>query len=202
MNLPFAEACEQNKLAIFDVIKPYLRGEVLEIGSGTGQHAVFFSNQVPEMRWQTSDLATSLPGIEAWIEDSNLPNLAAPIALDVLGQWPQHQYDFIFSANCFHIMDRAAVVKSIGGVGACLKPGGVFALYGPFNYKGSYTSESNARFDQFLKKRDPGSGIKDFEWLDELALEVQLELLEDAAMPANNRILIWRKSGKNELYSA
>ena len=193
MNPPYSEASEQNKSFIFDVIKPYLHGKVLEIGSGTGQHAVFFAGQAPQVRWQTSDLEPNLPGIKAWITDSGLPNLPAPILLDVLGDWPEGQFDLVYSANCFHIMDKTAVEKSIQGVGACLKPGGVLLVYGPFNYAGSFTSPSNARFDALLKARDPASGIKDFEWLDELANEASLQLVEDVAMPANNRILIWQK---------
>jgi SAM-dependent methyltransferase len=193
VNLPFSEASEQNKSFIFDVIKPYLHGKVLEIGSGTGQHAVFFAGQVPQVRWQTSDLESNLPGIEAWIADSGLPNLPAPIALDVFGNWPDGQFDLVFSANCFHIMDKTAVAKSIEGVGACLKAGGILLVYGPFNYAGEFTSPSNARFDAFLKARDPGSGIKDFEWLNGLANEANLQLVEDVSMPENNRSLVWQK---------
>lgn len=193
INRPFAESAEQNKYVIFDAIKSYLQGEVLEIGSGTGQHAVYFASQMPQISWQTSELAANLSGIEAWIEDSGLANLLAPIELDVQDAWPVYLYDLVYSANCFHIMGKDAVASCIEGIGACLKPGGVFAVYGPFNYDGAYTSESNARFDQMLRARNPASGIKDFEWVEELANGAQLQLLEDVAMPANNRILIWQK---------
>ena len=193
MNLPFAEAAEQNKTVIFEVIKPYLSGDVLEIGSGTGQHAVFFAGQLPGIRWQTSDLESNLPVIEAWVRNSKLENLPPPIALDVLGKWPQQQFDMVYLANCFHIMDEAAVAKSVEGAATCLKPDGVFAVYGPFNYAGSYTSESNERFDAFLKSHDSRSGIRDFEWMDKMANRVNLALLQDVDMPANNRCLIWKK---------
>lgn len=193
MSLPFAEASDQNKSVIYDVIEPYLRGDVLEIGSGTGQHAVFFAGQSPQMRWQASDLETSLPGIEAWIADSGLANLPAPIVLDVLADWPDRQFDMVYSANCFHIMDKGAVAKCIEGVGVCLKADGVLVVYGPFNYAGEFTSPSNARFDAFLKSRDPASGIKDFEWLNDLAGAASLQLVRDVAMPANNRSLVWQK---------
>jgi len=193
VNLPFAESAEQNKAVIFDAIKAHLNGDVLEIGSGTGQHAVFFSSQLPQVTWQTSDLPANLPGIKARIEASGLPNLAVPIELDVLGGWPERLYDFVYSANSFHIMNTTMVAACIEGVGRCLKPGGLFALYGPFNFGGTYTSESNARFDQLLKSRDPESGIRDFEWIEELAGRVQIDLLEDVEMPANNRCLIWKK---------
>jgi SAM-dependent methyltransferase len=166
---------------------------VLEIGSGTGQHAVFFSSQLPQIAWQTSDLPANLPGIRARIEVSGLTNLAAPIELDVLASWPDRMYDFVYTANSFHIMSTAMVAACIEGIGRCLNPGGVFAVYGPFNYDGAYTSESNARFDQMLKSRDPGSGIRNFEWIEELAGKIPLDLLEDVEMPANNRCLIWKK---------
>lgn len=193
MSLPFAEAAEQNKLAIFAVIEPWLRGDVLEIGSGTGQHAVYFAAQKPAIIWQTSDLEASLPGIRARIEAAGLANLSPPILLDVRGAWPERLFDFIFTANSFHIMDREMVAACIAGVGRCLGPGGVFAVYGPFNYNGSYTSASNASFDQMLRLRDPASGLKDFDWIAELAGGAELELLEDAEMPHNNRTLVWKK---------
>jgi SAM-dependent methyltransferase len=193
VNRPYAEAAEQNKQVILDAIRPWLRGEVLEIGSGTGQHAVYFASQAANISWQTSELETNLAGINSWIEDSDLDNLPAPIELDVMGTWPDHRYDFIYSANCFHIMAKEAVARCIEGIGECLKPGGVFAVYGPFNYHGDYTSESNARFDQMLRARDPDSGIRDFEWIAQIAGATGLELLEDVAMPANNRTLIWQK---------
>lgn len=193
MSLPYTTSAEQNKLVIFDVIKGHLQGEVLEIGSGSGQHAVYFASRLPELTWQTSELESNLPGIEAWIADSGLDNMLPPIALDVLGTWPDHLYDCVYSANCFHIMSADAVARCIDGIGACLKPGGVFAVYGPFNYGAAFTSESNARFDQMLKSRDPASGIRDFEWIGELAKNAGLELLEDVVMPVNNRTLIWQK---------
>lgn len=192
MKKPYAPACEQNKSVIFEAIKPYLSGEVLEVGSGTGQHAVYFAAQMPEITWQTSDLAENLDGISAWIESADLPNLPPPLELDVLGQWPTRRFDLIFSANCFHIMDCEMVAQCIAGIGGCLLPGGVFAVYGPFNYGGEYTAPSNAQFDRYLKARDPASGIKDFEWLDSLAKKAGMRLREDMGMPANNRTLIWQ----------
>ena len=192
MNRPFAPACEQNKQVIYDAIATHIDGEVLEIGSGTGQHAVYFAEQQPGVIWQTSDLAENLAGISAWIEDSGLANLPPPIELDVLGEWPARHFNFIFSANCFHIMDREMVTQCIRGIGECLAPQGKFAVYGPFNYGGQYTAPSNAQFDQYLKTQDPASGIKDFDWLDRLAQAAGLSLLDDIEMPANNRTIIWQ----------
>ena len=193
MNLPFAAAADQNKVVILEALVPYLRGRVLEIGSGTGQHAVHFAAALPELDWQTSDLAPNLGTIGAWIEQSGLQNLRSPIELDVSGTWPQPGYDTVYSANCFHIMDADQVANCMRGCGGVLVEGGYLAVYGPFNYAGQYTSPSNERFDAALKANDPASGIKDFDWLDALATDSGLELETDIAMPANNRCLVWKK---------
>ena len=193
MSLPFAPASEQNKHVIHTAIEPHLGKRVLEIGSGTGQHAVYFAGLHPDIVWQTSELAENLPGVVAWIEDSGLDNLPPPIELDVLSDWPAQQYDMVYSANCFHIMDEPMVAACIRGIGERLLPEGKFAVYGPFNYGGDFTAPSNAHFDQFLKSQNPTSGIKDFEWLDELAQQAGMALLADIEMPENNRTLIWQK---------
>ena len=193
MNRPWVPAADENKAAIYAAIEPWLNGEVLEIASGSGQHAVHFAALKPELRWQCSDLAENLDGIAAWIEFSGLDNLLPPLALDVDGEWPRRLYDRVFAANCMHIMAEASIVNAFAGVGRCLRPGGVLMLYGPFNYGGEYTADSNARFDRQLRARDPASGIRDFEWLDRLAGEAGLELLSDITMPANNRTLVWQK---------
>ena len=190
---PFAQASEQNKQVIFEEVEPYIHGEVLEIGSGTGQHAVYFASLVEQVVWQTSDLRSNLAGIQSWIDASGLDNLPSPIELDVCGQWPQREYDFIYSANCFHIMGEQEVAACMAGMGVCLKSGGYCAIYGPFNYNGRYTADSNRQFDLYLKKQDEKSGIKDFEWVHQLANEVGLELIRDAVMPANNRTVVWQE---------
>jgi SAM-dependent methyltransferase len=193
MNLPFAGAAEENKVVILQAIRPYLRGKVLEIGSGTGQHAVYFAAELPELHWQTSDLEPNLIGVRAWIEDSGLQNLPPPLLLDVTGSWPPLEFDTVYTANSFHIMDSTAVSNCMAGSAACLRVGGKLIVYGPFNYGGLFTSLSNERFDGMLKINDPGSGIKDFEWLDGLARSVGMNLQYDIEMPANNRCLIWKK---------
>ncbi len=193
MNKPYAESCDQNKQVIFDTIRPYIKGDVLEIGSGTGQHAVFFAGQVTDVLWQTSERSENLAGILSWITDSGLKNLPPPIELDALGEWPDSQYDLIYSANCFHIMGADAVAASIAEAGRHLKPGAALAIYGPFNYNGEFTSVSNRSFDGFLKARDRQSGIKDFEWIDKLASEAGMDLMQDVSMPANNRTIIWQR---------
>ena len=192
-HLPYAQAAGENRQVILDALRPYLKGRVLEIGSGTGQHAVYFAGQLPQLTWQASDLPPCLAGISAWIEDSGLDNLLPPLSLDVNNAWPEGCFDTVYSANTFHIMDNAAVQRCIEASGAILEVHGHLAVYGPFNYDGAFTSESNARFDAMLKSSGQGSGIKDFEWLDQLANKAGLVLEADIGMPANNRSLVWKK---------
>jgi SAM-dependent methyltransferase len=194
---PYSESCDQNREPILEVLKEVFadRRHVLEIGSGTGQHAVFFSEKLPQLIWQTSDLPANHAGIRAWLDELGSERVLPPIAIDTTEpDWSiDAAVDAVFSANTAHIMHWPAVQGMFAGIGRYLAPGGVFALYGPFNYEGRYTSESNARFDQWLKGRDPLSGIRDFEALCELAGEAGMALEKDYQMPANNRILVWRK---------
>jgi len=196
MNKPFSESCEQNKHVILDVLKKEFaqRKNVLEIGSGTGQHAVFFANYLTHLHWQCSDRESELHGMTAWLNEAKLENIKEPIALDVLSnQWPGKKYDAIFSANAVHIMPWQAVESLFKGLNNCLDETAVVCFYGPFNYAGKFTSESNARFDQWLKQRNPLSGIRNIEDLNELALQCGLTPSNDYAMPANNRIVCWCK---------
>ena len=128
MNLPFAGAAEENKVVILQAIRPYLRGRVLEIGSGTGQHAVYFAAEIPELHWQTSDLEPNLVAVRAWIDDSGLQNLPPPLLLDAKGNWPPLEFDTVYTANTFHIMDSAAVSSCIAGSAACLRVGCCISL--------------------------------------------------------------------------
>ncbi|MFQ5642572.1 MAG: DUF938 domain-containing protein [Thiogranum sp.] len=193
---PRSESCDQNRSCILEVLRVELAGRkrLLEIGSGTGQHAVYFAAEFPQLLWQTSDVPACHAGINAWREDSTAHNVLAPIALDVCKEdWPETTYDAIFSANTVHIMSWPEVECLFTGISTTLESGGVFCLYGPFNYNGRYTSDSNASFDRWLKARDPLSGIRDFEALQEQAARAGLELWKDYAMPANNRTLVWSK---------
>ncbi len=193
----YSEACEQNKAPILKVLQEVFadRRRVLEIGSGTGQHAVYFGSQLAHLIWQPSDLAGHLTGIRMWLDEYQPPNVSSPLELDVnTDSWPDQTFDAVFSANTAHIMSESQVERMFSCVGAVLPANGVFALYGPFNYRGRYTSDSNARFDQWLKARDPLSGIRDFEALDSLAHAQDMLLLKDYEMPVNNRTLVWRKS--------
>lgn len=190
---PFSESCERNKEPILAVLREVFErpGGVLEIGSGTGQHAVHFARAMPELVWQTSDLPASHPGIRLWLDEVALPNLLPPLNLDVGGIWPAEPFDYVFSANTLHIMSWTEVVLFFACVSNLLKTGGRLAVYGPFNYGGKYTSDSNARFDEWLKSRDARSAIRNFEQVDGLAQRTGLNLLSDIAMPANNHILVW-----------
>jgi cyclopropane fatty-acyl-phospholipid synthase-like methyltransferase len=192
---PYAESCDQNRAPILAVLSRLFAsaGRVLEIGSGTGQHAVHFADAMPHLVWQTSDRIENHPGILAWLDEAALPNTRPPIDLDVSGPWPAQVYDAVFSANTVHIMSWAEVQSCFKGVASVLVPGGRFALYGPSNYAGEYTSDSNRRFDAWLKQRDPLSGIRDFRDLEQLAESQGLLCVEDIEMPVNNRILVWQR---------
>jgi cyclopropane fatty-acyl-phospholipid synthase-like methyltransferase len=167
---------------------------VLEIGSGTGQHAVHFAAHLPHLSWQPSEVAALLPALAERVRLEGSPNLRSPIALDVRATpWPHAEADAIFSANTLHIMGWNEVEDFFRGVGTALGPGGVLCVYGPFNYQGRYTSASNAQFDAWLKTRDPHSALRDFEAVNARAVAQQLLLTADHAMPANNRTLVWRR---------
>ena len=196
-NKPYSESCEQNRAPILAILRVVFaeRSHVLEIGSGTGQHAVYFGAELPHLRWQTADVLAHHPGIAVWLAEAALPNVLPPLVLDANHtDWHNGRYDAVFSANTLHIMSAQEVEKCFEGIGHVLKPGGVLAVYGPFNYHGQFTSDSNARFDQWLKSRDPASGIRDFETVDALARQQGLALIHDFAMPANNRTLVWAKT--------
>ncbi|RTR32114.1 DUF938 domain-containing protein [Shewanella atlantica] len=192
--LPFSQSCENNKDPILKVIKRAFAqsSHVLEIGTGSAQHAAYFARYLPHLIWQTSDQEAYLEGIEMRLAQSNIPNLRDPIALDVTKQWPlskSETIDAIFTANTLHIMSKEMVEAFFCGIGKYLAPKGQLCIYGPFNYGGEYSSESNARFDIWLKERDHRSAIRNIEWIDALAKKHELKFCADHPMPANNRLL-------------
>lgn len=196
MNKPYSAACDKNRDPILSVIQDLLAdcASVLEVGSGTGQHAVYFAQNMPHLIWHTSDVRQNHNAIQIWLEDARLDNVLAPVELEVTQErWPDIEVDAVFSANTAHIMHWVAVEAFFTGVGKLLPPKGLFVLYGPFNYDNRYTSQSNADFDIWLKQRDPGSGIRNFEDVNRLADLSGMILREDFAMPANNRLLCWEK---------
>jgi len=193
---PNAPSAERNRDAILEVLRDAFQDckAILEIGSGTGQHAIFFASQMPWLTWQTSDLVENHDGINAWLEDANLDNVKAPLVLDVEEplQTVDH-FDAVFSANTAHIMSIAAVECMFGIVGQCLTDGGKFCLYGPFNQNGDFTSDSNRDFDAHLKSQDPAMRIRDLEILDGFAQTNGLHRVGVYAMPANNMLAVWIK---------
>lgn len=193
---PFSPHCERNQAPILQALRPHFRpcNRVLEIGSGTGQHAVFFAAALPGTIWQTSDVAENLPGIRMWLEEAGLPNLPEPLELDVNGAWPDTQFDAAFTANTLHIMSWPEVQTLFAALDRVLEPQATLAVYGPFNYDGKFTSDSNRDFDAWLKSRSPLSGVRDFEAVDALANAIGLRLVKDYAMPANNRLLVWQRT--------
>ncbi len=199
MNKPFSQACENNKHPILGVLKDVfnLPCELLEIGSGTGQHATFFAEHLPHITWQPTDQAEYLEDISQWINEADLANLKNPLKLDVRDNpWPYQQLEAVFTANTLHIMGWEEVEIFFARLGEYLQPNAKFCSYGPYNKNGTYTSESNARFDQWLKQRDPVSGIRHIEDLVALGKLNKIELINEVAMPANNFCLVWQKVEK------
>jgi SAM-dependent methyltransferase len=195
MTKPYSSACDRNRAPILSALREHFadRRQVLEIGSGTGQHAVYFAAAMPHLQWQTSDVAENLPGIRAWLDEAVLPNTPPPLELDVNGALPLAGFDAVFSANTLHIMSWLEVQRMFLRLNHLVAPDFKLAIYGPFNYGGRFTSESNAAFDAALKARGAHMGIRDFEALERLAQPVGLKLVVDVEMPANNRLLVWKR---------
>ncbi|CAH1202595.1 conserved hypothetical protein [Candidatus Nitrotoga sp. BS] len=193
----YSASCEQNQIPILKVLQEILVNQqhVLEIASGTGQHAICFGRALPHLTWQTSELARNHTGILAWLDEAKLPNVLSPVVIDVNDdQWPVETVDTVFNANTVHIISWQEVERMFAGIARVLSAGGILCLYGPFNYEGKFTSESNARFDIWLKSRDWNSGVRDFEAINRLAETHGLFLLKDVTMPSNNRTLVWQRT--------
>jgi hypothetical protein len=193
--LPDAPSVARNRAPILEVLREHFANshKVLEIGSGTGQHAIHFAAALPHLLWQCSDRADALPGISAWLASAARPNTPAPLALDVSAPWPAQGFNALFSANTLHIMRWQDVENLFRNIPTALESPARVVIYGPFNYGGRYTSAGNAEFDQWLKARDAHQGIRDFEAVCALAADAGLQLIEDRAMPANNRCLVWQR---------
>jgi cyclopropane fatty-acyl-phospholipid synthase-like methyltransferase len=190
--LPHSEACERNKEPILVVLRAAFakQSHVLEIGSGTGQHAVHFAAQLKHLIWQPSEQLKYLSDLASRVKLQGSVNLRAPVMLDVMQSvWPVRSVDAIFTANTLHIMSWPQVIHLYRGIGEVLTPGGVLCVYGPFRYQGRYTSDSNQDFDLMLQERDPQSGLRDIEAVCATAVEYGLRLHADHDLPANNRLL-------------
>lgn len=201
MNKPDAPSCQRNREPILAVLRDHFvdRYNVLEVGSGTGQHAIHFAAAQPHLTWQTSERLENLTGIEAWLDEAGLPNTPAPLELNVMGAWPTVRYDAIFSANTLHIMSWAEVERMFTCLPGVMTDDVKLAIYGPFNYGGRFTSEGNAAFDARLKERGAHQGLRDFEAVDAMAARAGLKLVEDCAMPSNNRCVVWSTDGSSPL---
>lgn len=193
---PFSAASERNREPILRVLREFFAdcSHALEIGSGTGQHAVHFAAALPHLTWQTSDRAENLPGIRTWLAEAALPNTPAPIELDVAaGSWPNQLFDAVFSANTLHIMGWLEVEALFSALPRVSTTNAKLAIYGPFNFDGRFTSDSNAAFDASLRARSAHMGIRDAAAVDALATRAGFVLLDDIAMPANNRLRLWQR---------
>ena len=194
----FSPSCERNKQVILAELQPLLAQcfEVLEIGSFSGQHALHFSEKLPQLFWHTSDVASNLNALNHNLSYFAPDNCRLPFELDVSqkSQWPEQYFDAIYTANTLHIMSWENVQQLFANIRQVTKQGTLFVVYGPFNYDGKFTSNSNADFEQWLKARDINSGIRDFEQVNELAKQVGFELKHDIGMPANNRLLVWQQT--------
>ncbi len=199
MKIPYSEACERNKGPIINAVGAHFdeATSVLEIGSGTAQHAVHFSSLKPHLQWQTSDQLEYLEGINTQLDVAKVANVRRPIEIDVNQPvWipDNSEFDLVFSANTFHIMAKPDVEAFFAGVTKVMQSNAKLIIYGPFKYQGEFTSQGNASFDASLRSRNVGSAIRDFEWINELASHQGLRLLEDHNMPANNQCLVWARA--------
>ena len=193
---PYSFACERNRDSILQSLRAYFAKatRVLEIGSGTGQHAVHFAAAMPWLQWHCSDRREHLPGIRAWLAEAALPNTPPPLSLDVsAGPWLHGRFDAVFSANTLHIMGWPEVEAMFAGLNRTINDAAMVVVYGPFNYRGKFTSDSNREFDAWLRARDERMGIRDFEAVNALAEGIGLRCVGDRGMPANNRLLAWRR---------
>lgn len=193
-----SSAADNNKQVILEHLKEIFckKGILLEIGSGSGQHAVFFSNALPHITWQASDRGEYLDSLLKNLVLHAGENVLKPIRLDVGdADWPVRSVDYIYAANVLHIMAKHQVPEFFAGAGKVINPDGILCLYGPYKYQGKFTTESNERFDEWLKARDPASEVRGFEWVCELALSNGLQCMDDFSMPANNQLLVFKKMG-------
>ncbi|MBW7470859.1 DUF938 domain-containing protein [Marinobacter sp. M216] len=195
-NLPFSQACENNKAPILGRLREVFEapGKVLEVGTGTGQHAVHFAKAMPHLQWQPTDHPDATHISRPRLERAALPNILPIIDLDVgTDHWPVESFTWAFSANTAHIMAWSEVEQMFRGIGERLPEDGAFCLYGPFNNRGEYSSDSNRRFDQHLRSQAAHMGIRDLLDLSALAESAGMTLAENHPMPANNRLLVFQR---------
>ena len=192
-----APAARRNRAPILEILERWLvrPARVLEIACGSGQHAVYFAERLPHVVWQPTDRdAASLESTRLWMEEAGLPNLEAPFELDVLERpWPVEAVDAIFNANMIHISPWSVTEGLMAGAGRALGSSGLLFLYGPFRVGGQHTSESNEAFDLDLRRRDERWGVRELERVVEEAERQGLHFIEANEMPANNKLLVFRR---------
>lgn len=194
--LPIVESCLKNQRPILDVLGRFLpkNAKVLEVGSGTGQHAAYMTEHLPGIRWQPTEVRQRLTEVACWQKHCNRAEFLPPLELDVRQDiWPAGEVDAVFSANVVHFVSWPEVERMFIGAARVLKVGGQMILYGPYNYDGQFTSEGNVNLDLWLREQNPESGIKDFEQVLLLARKHHLHLRADEEMPANNRTLVFQR---------
>lgn len=193
----YSAACERNREPILEVLRTVLKDSrtVLEIGSGSGEHAVWFSQDLPHLDWQPSDQPGMLGSVSAWRDEEGGENLLPPVEIDLLDEstWPQQTFDALVCINTIHIVSWPGVEALFRLAEKVLPESGRMFVYGPYRYVDRPLEPSNEQFDRWLKQRDPESGVRDFEAVNQLARQAGLKLMEDIAMPANNRSIWWRK---------
>ncbi|MGV7032029.1 DUF938 domain-containing protein [Methylobacterium symbioticum] len=197
----FSPSFARNAAPIVEVLKRVLpaSGLILEIASGSGEHAVHFARALPALDWQPSDPdEAARRSIVAHARDAGLPNLRAPLTIDASRQpWPVARADAVVAINMIHIAGWDATTGLMAGAGATLSEGGLLCLYGPFREHGAHTAQSNAAFDESLRARNASWGVRDVEAVAATADAHGLHLAERVAMPANNLSLIFRKADRS-----
>lgn len=197
MDRPYAPSCDRNKEPILEVLQavlPTTSRNLLEIGAGTGQHAVFLAPNFPHLQWLVSDRVEHHDGITMWLETSEAGNIVGPIALEIgCDDWPDQPIDLVFTANTLHIMPWEIGLRLFAELGTNLKSDTRVIFYGPFNREGEFTSEGNRTLDAFIKQANPLSGIRDFEQVIAAMAKEGFTLLNEHAMPSNNLILEFSK---------
>lgn len=196
MEKPYSPAADRNKDVIYQVLKEYIdAGELLEVGTGTAQHAIYMAQKFPSLNWTTADQAQYHPGIKMWLDEFHLSNLKGPYELTIgKDEFPNQKFDYLYTANTLHIMSWKECELFFSHIAQNFKHPSQIFIYGPFNYQGEFTSESNALFDQNLKERDPESGIRGFEQVQAEMIKAGFKLHKDHKMPANNRLLVFKNT--------
>ena len=194
--MKFSDACERNKIPILKVLNEELdSGTVLEIGSGTGQHSVFFSKEIPSIKWYPSDTISNFESLNAFVTNYQNNNLQTPFVIDITqDQWIDFKVDYVFTSNTFHIINNALLTYFFYQCSKVMKSNGKLIIYGPFKFDNQFNSPSNQTFDELLKASDPFSGLKNFEEIINIALKFNLIFSKKYEMPANNNILVFKKS--------